>query len=69
MSIQDELRVMQSELEKERENDVIQRTLAKLIKIEKEAMYGSKVSNKSSRIEKIIESEFPHYKEKVNAPS
>lgn len=69
MNVLEELKMIAADIEKERESDIIQRTLAKLIKIEKEAMYGAKTSNKTSRIEKVLESEFSAYKEKVNASS
>ena len=65
--IKDELISLKNEMLREQENDVVQRTLSKLIAIEKEAVYGAKISNKNSKIEKIIESEFNSYKERINA--
>lgn len=69
MDVKAELEMIKAEMEVKRESDVIQRTLAKLIKIEKEAMYGGKGGSKSNRIDKVISSEFVKYKEKVNASS
>lgn len=69
MSIEDELKEIKAELEKERDADVIQRTLSKLIAIEKEAIYGSRTMNRSARIEKLIHEEFVAYKEVKNANS
>lgn len=65
--IENELIAIKNEMLREQENDVVQRTLSKLIAIEKEAVYGAKVSNKNSKIEKIIESEFNSYKERIDA--
>ena len=67
MDIKQGLLAIKEELLQDQENDVIQRTLSKLIVIEKEAVYGAKSSNKNTRMEKIIEIEFKAYKEKIDA--
>ena len=67
MNIKDELLAIKNEFERERSEDVIHRTLEKLITIEKEAMYGSKTSGKATRIERVLRDEFFAYKEKINA--
>lgn len=67
MNIRDNLIAIKEEMLQEQENDVIQRTLSKLIAIEKEAVYGARASNKNTRMEKVIETEFKAYKEKLDA--
>ena len=49
--------------EKARENDVVFNVLSSLIRIEKEAMYGVRVGNKTVRIDKIFDDGFDRYKE------
>jgi len=67
MNYKEELLAIKEDIERERDDNVIHRTLEKLIKIEKEAMYGAKNSNKTARIEKVIADELPKYREKINA--
>lgn len=69
MDPREEMREILNEMKEAAERDVIRRTLSKLIRIEKEAMYGSKTSNKKNRIDLVINSEFSAYKESVDASS
>ena len=63
----EELRAIKDEIIKSEQDDVIQRTLSKLISIEKAAAYGAKGSSKGNRIENVIDSEFKIYKESKSA--
>tara|TARA_R110002072_G_scaffold301164_3_gene480307 strand:+ start:91999 stop:92220 length:222 start_codon:yes stop_codon:yes gene_type:complete len=63
----EELKAIKEELIKDEQEDVIQRTLSKLIAIEKSAVYGGRVSNKAGKIESVIDSEFKVYKENSGA--
>jgi hypothetical protein len=47
------------------ETDVLKRTVAKLLAVEKQAIYGS-VTGKKKKIENIINSEYENYEELSN---
>ena len=47
-------------------SDVVRRTLSKIIDVEKEALYGAGNSSKNKKIEKIIDEEFPKFKDENN---
>ncbi len=63
VDINKEMLELKKDFENEFFSDVIKRTLAKLINIEKEAMYGAGNSSKNNKIEKLIDSEFSHFKD------
>ena len=65
MDIINVLEEIKKEEEIRRENSAIHRTLGELIKVEKEAIYGVKTSNKTSTIDRILERGFERYKEEA----
>lgn len=69
MDILKQLAAIKESEEIKRDNDVVFRVLSSLIRIEKEAMYGVRVSNKTARIDKIFDDGFDRYKESGRASS
>jgi hypothetical protein len=68
MDILEELNRIRSEEIESNNNNIYVRALSKLLKIERESVYGKKSTGlRSQKIEKVILDELVHYKELCNA--
>ena len=65
--IKKELAAVAAAFEEEQENDIVKKTVAELIEIEKKSLYAKTPGGRISRIENVINATITKYKESLDA--
>jgi len=65
--IKKQLQIEQEKMEAEIENDIVKKTVANLIRLEKISLYGTTPSGKKAKIDEIINKALVKYREQTDA--